>query len=86
MSSRTVRALMRVVNGMSFDEALDAILSLEVMWAGQDGRVHLDDLGVGAYRLVWTTGQCMLPPERWRGYPGGRRRSTNQRDRGTSAV
>jgi hypothetical protein len=67
---------------MDFDQALDAILALESLWAERGGRVRLADLGVAAHRLVVSRGQFALPPERWRGYPGAfSRRNDRVRDR-----
>ncbi len=57
---------------MNFDDALDAILSLETLWRERRGHVCLEDIGVGPYRIVRIRGYLALPPERWRRYPGAR--------------
>lgn len=55
---------------MRFDDALDAILTLEALWRDRRGRVRLSDLGVHPVRRVRSRGHAALPPERWRAYPG----------------
>ncbi len=57
---------------MTFDEALGAILAVEAVWRDKHGHVTLADLGLGARRVVRSSGDPLLPPERFRRYPGAK--------------
>ena len=57
---------------MEFDDALEAILSVEALWRSRAGNVRLADLGVNEQRIVRSCGNAARPPEHWRDYPGAR--------------